>query len=63
MFETTLVASASSSNSVLTLTTTQKGKIWLDQVSAMPVDTFKVYQGSFFSNYKRNTKKLNPIII
>ncbi|WJX78060.1 aspartate-semialdehyde dehydrogenase-like protein [Trifolium repens] len=41
MFETTLVASASSSNSVLTLTTTQKGKIWLDQVSAMPVDTFK----------------------
>ncbi|XP_073222179.1 alpha-L-arabinofuranosidase 1-like isoform X2 [Cicer arietinum] len=39
--ETTLVAHASSSNSVLTLTTTQKGKIWLDQISAMPLDTFK----------------------
>ncbi|XP_058750656.1 alpha-L-arabinofuranosidase 1-like [Vicia villosa] len=39
--ETTLVATASCSNSNLVLTTTQKGKLWLDQISAMPVDTFK----------------------
>ncbi|KAK7286637.1 hypothetical protein RJT34_21776 [Clitoria ternatea] len=39
--QTTLTANASSSNSSLYLTTTQKGVIWLDQVSAMPVDTFK----------------------
>ncbi|CAK8542996.1 unnamed protein product [Lathyrus sativus] len=39
--ETMLVATASSPNSTLELTTTQKGRIWLDQISAMPVDTFK----------------------
>ncbi|XP_020219687.1 alpha-L-arabinofuranosidase 1-like [Cajanus cajan] len=39
--ETTLVADASSSKSSLYLTTTKKGVIWLDQVSAMPLDTFK----------------------
>ncbi|CAI8613751.1 unnamed protein product [Vicia faba] len=39
--ETTLEATASSFNSNLALTTTQKGKIWLDQISAMPVNTFK----------------------
>lgn len=39
--ETTLAASASSANSTLQLTTTKKGTIWLDQVSAMPLDTFK----------------------
>ncbi|KAL2320590.1 hypothetical protein Fmac_029559 [Flemingia macrophylla] len=39
--ETTLVADASSSISSLYLTTTKKGVIWLDQVSAMPVDTYK----------------------
>lgn len=26
----------------LQLTTTKKGSIWIDQVSAMPVDTYKV---------------------
>ncbi|TKY62768.1 Alpha-L-arabinofuranosidase 1 [Spatholobus suberectus] len=39
--ETTLEADASSFNSSLYLTTTKRGVIWLDQVSAMPVDTFK----------------------
>jgi len=40
--ETILAADASSSSSSLHLTTTKKGVIWLDQVSAMPVDTYKV---------------------
>jgi len=40
--ETMLEAGASSSYSSLYLTTTKKGVIWLDQVSAMPVDTYKV---------------------
>ncbi|KAK7336377.1 hypothetical protein VNO77_16917 [Canavalia gladiata] len=39
--ETTLEASASSQNSSLYLTTTRKGQILLDQVSAMPMDTYK----------------------
>ncbi|BAT85063.1 hypothetical protein VIGAN_04255700 [Vigna angularis var. angularis] len=39
--ETILQADASSSYSSLYLTTTKKGVIWLDQVSAMPVDTYK----------------------
>ncbi|CAJ1917398.1 unnamed protein product [Sphenostylis stenocarpa] len=39
--ETTLEAHASCSKSSLYLTTTKKGVIWLDQVSAMPVDTYK----------------------
>ncbi|KAH1069620.1 hypothetical protein AAZX31_03G105000 [Glycine max] len=39
--ETTLVADTSSSNSSLYLTTTKKGVILLDQVSAMPLDTYK----------------------
>ncbi|XP_050915342.1 uncharacterized protein LOC127130362 [Lathyrus oleraceus] len=36
-----LEAKATSRNSRLQLTTTAKGVIWLDQVSAMPVDTYK----------------------
>ncbi|AES81080.2 putative non-reducing end alpha-L-arabinofuranosidase [Medicago truncatula] len=39
--ETIITASASSSNASLTLRTTKKGTIWLDQVSAMPQDTYK----------------------
>ncbi|XP_014491305.1 alpha-L-arabinofuranosidase 1 isoform X2 [Vigna radiata var. radiata] len=39
--ETLLVAKATDHNSRLQLTTTTKGVIWLDQVSAMPVDTYK----------------------
>lgn len=39
--QTILEARASSSNSNLTLTTTKEGTVWLDQVSAMPTDTFK----------------------
>ncbi|KAK7377980.1 hypothetical protein VNO80_03416 [Phaseolus coccineus] len=39
--ETLLVAKATDHNSRLQLTTTTKGVIWLDQVSAMPLDTYK----------------------
>ncbi|GAB4845597.1 hypothetical protein Ancab_038999 [Ancistrocladus abbreviatus] len=37
----TLKAESSDSNATLRLTTTKKGQIWLDQVSAMPTDTYK----------------------
>jgi len=40
--EKILVAKATDNNSRLQLTTTTKGVIWLDQVSAMPLDTYKV---------------------
>ncbi|KAL2952447.1 hypothetical protein AAZX31_19G111700 [Glycine max] len=39
--EKILVAKATDNNSRLQLTTTTKGVIWLDQVSAMPLDTYK----------------------
>ncbi|AES81079.1 putative non-reducing end alpha-L-arabinofuranosidase [Medicago truncatula] len=39
--ETVLEAKATNPNSRLQLTTTTKGVIWLDQVSAMPLDTYK----------------------
>ncbi|XP_020218716.1 alpha-L-arabinofuranosidase 1 [Cajanus cajan] len=39
--ETLLVAKETNRNSRLQLTTTTKGVIWLDQVSAMPLDTYK----------------------
>ncbi|KHN38809.1 Alpha-L-arabinofuranosidase 1 [Glycine soja] len=39
--EKILVAKATDHNSRLQLTTTTKGVIWLDQVSAMPLDTYK----------------------
>ncbi|XP_057437861.1 alpha-L-arabinofuranosidase 1-like [Lotus japonicus] len=39
--ETLLEAKATNHNSRLQLTTTAKGVIWLDQVSAMPLDTYK----------------------
>ncbi|KAL2320581.1 hypothetical protein Fmac_029550 [Flemingia macrophylla] len=39
--ETLLVAKETNHNSRLQLTTTTKGVIWLDQVSAMPLDTYK----------------------
>ncbi|KAI4348555.1 hypothetical protein L6164_009265 [Bauhinia variegata] len=39
--DTTLEANATNHNSRLQLTTTRKGVIWLDQVSAMPEDTYK----------------------
>ncbi|QCD97122.1 alpha-N-arabinofuranosidase [Vigna unguiculata] len=39
--ETLLVAKATDHNSRLQLTTNTKGVIWLDQVSAMPQDTYK----------------------
>ncbi|XP_054784668.1 alpha-L-arabinofuranosidase 1-like [Prosopis cineraria] len=40
-FETILKATASDVEASLQLTTNQKGVIWLDQVSAMPLDTHK----------------------
>ncbi|CAJ2671848.1 unnamed protein product [Trifolium pratense] len=39
--ETVLEAKATNGNSRLQLTTTTKGVVWLDQVSAMPLDTYK----------------------
>ncbi|KAI9112774.1 hypothetical protein K1719_016277 [Acacia pycnantha] len=39
--ETILEANASDFNSSLQITTTQNGVIWLDQISAMPLDTYK----------------------
>ncbi|KAF7801381.1 Alpha-L-arabinofuranosidase 1 [Senna tora] len=39
--ETVLEASQTNQNSRLQLTTRSKGVIWLDQVSAMPMDTYK----------------------
>lgn len=38
-----LEAKGTDHKSRLQITTTKKGVIWLDQVSAMPVDTYKVY--------------------
>jgi alpha-N-arabinofuranosidase len=35
-------ANATNHNSSLQITTTGKGVIWLDQISAMPLDTYKV---------------------
>ncbi|MCH94263.1 alpha-L-arabinofuranosidase-like protein, partial [Trifolium medium] len=40
--EAVLEAKATNGNSRLQLTTTTKGVVWLDQVSAMPLDTYKV---------------------
>lgn len=40
--ETVLEAKATNHNASLQITTSKKGVLWLDQVSAMPVDTFKV---------------------
>ncbi|KAF5941103.1 hypothetical protein HYC85_022270 [Camellia sinensis] len=40
--EVLLVASDTNHNSRLQLTTSKKGVIWFDQVSAMPLDTYKV---------------------
>ncbi|KAG2685355.1 hypothetical protein I3760_10G121600 [Carya illinoinensis] len=39
--EVLLKANATNANSRLQLTTTRKGVIWFDQVSAMPLDTYK----------------------
>ncbi|CAO2822378.1 unnamed protein product [Amaranthus hypochondriacus] len=39
--EVMLEAKSSNSNSRLQLTTTKKGVLWIDQVSAMPTDTYK----------------------
>ena len=40
--EVLLEAEETNSNSRLQLTTSTKGVIWFDQVSAMPLDTYKV---------------------
>ncbi|XP_027935036.1 alpha-L-arabinofuranosidase 1-like [Vigna unguiculata] len=39
--ETVLLAKATDHNASLQITTRKKGVLWLDQVSAMPLDTFK----------------------
>ncbi|BAT95218.1 hypothetical protein VIGAN_08189700 [Vigna angularis var. angularis] len=40
--ETVLEAKATNHNASLQITTSKKGVLWLDQVSAMPLDTFKI---------------------
>ena len=40
--EVVLEAKGSDHGARLQLTTTKKGSLWIDQVSAMPVDTYKV---------------------
>lgn len=40
--EVVLEANGTDNSARLQLTTNQKGSIWFDQVSAMPVDTYKV---------------------
>ena len=40
--EVMLEAKSSNSNSRLQLTSKRKGVLWIDQVSAMPTDTYKV---------------------
>lgn len=40
--ENIVEANATDHNSSLQITTSQKGIVWLDQVSAMPLDTYKV---------------------
>jgi hypothetical protein len=41
-------ANATNHNSSLQITTTSKGVIWLDQISAMPLDTYKVCWSDFY---------------
>lgn len=41
--EVLLEANETNHNSRLQLTTAKKGVIWFDQVSAMPLDTYKVF--------------------
>ena len=41
--EVQLEAKGTNPNSRLQLTTSRKGVIWFDQVSAMPLDTYKVF--------------------
>lgn len=41
--EVLLNATETNHNSRLQLTTSKKGVIWFDQVSAMPVETYKVF--------------------
>jgi len=40
--ESVLEAKATDHNASFQITTTKKGVLWLDQVSAMPLDTYKV---------------------
>jgi len=41
--ETILEANDTNRNASLQITTSNTGVVWLDQVSVMPLDTFKVY--------------------
>lgn len=49
--EVVLEAKGTDHNSRLQLTTIKKGVIWLDQVSAMPLDTHKVFKLNSFSYF------------
>lgn len=48
--EAIVEAKATNHNSSLQITTTRRGVVWLDQVSAMPLDTYKVctFVGNIF---------------
>lgn len=43
-------ANATNHNASLQITTSKSGFVWLDQVSAMPLDTYKVYMHDGIGN-------------
>lgn len=49
--EVVLEAKGTDHNSRLQLTTIKKSVMWLDQVSAMPLDTHKVFKLNSFSYF------------
>ncbi|RHN47646.1 putative non-reducing end alpha-L-arabinofuranosidase [Medicago truncatula] len=59
--ESIITASASSPNAGITLRTTKKGTIWLDQVSAMPQDTYKGH--GFRTDLVEMVQKLKPAFL
>ncbi|CAB4286057.1 unnamed protein product [Prunus armeniaca] len=52
-FEVMLEAQGTNPNSRLQLTTTRKGFVWFDQVSVMPLDTYKEYKLNFAGTWIR----------
>lgn len=48
--EVIIEAKATNHNASLQITTSKSGFVWLDQVSAMPLDTYKVYMHDGIGN-------------
>jgi len=51
-----LKATSTDHNARLSITSATRGEFWVDQVSAMPTDTFKVRNGAFME-FKKNCSK------